>query len=192
MTDFHRSKYTISFQRVLVMHTQAIGSQIVTFYLVEAIDGLACLYGGIFFDGRWELRRDYTNSYIEFAITSPPTHRSPWYYELSLYYRQHRHFHLQVNLYIYSYFHDEPISWVVRLDSPSGSVWNRNTHVMWWKTCQRSLTSIRTNTTDDAIVPHRHSKAHAVIHIHRIREGMCRWCDDGFVLHHTCIISLCM
>ena len=58
------------------MYTKAIGSQIVTLYLVQAIDGLACLYGGIFFDGRWELRRDYTNSYIEFAITSPQ-HTAP-------------------------------------------------------------------------------------------------------------------
>ena len=43
MTDLHRSKSTISFQRVLVMHAQALGSNIITFYQLGDIDGLACL-----------------------------------------------------------------------------------------------------------------------------------------------------
>lgn len=43
MTDIHRSKSTISFQRVLVMHAQAIGSNIMMFYQLGDIDGLACL-----------------------------------------------------------------------------------------------------------------------------------------------------
>ena len=43
MTDLHRSKSAISFQRVLVMHAQAIGSNIMMFYQLGDIDGLACL-----------------------------------------------------------------------------------------------------------------------------------------------------
>ena len=39
------------------------------------MDQHAC--GRIFFGGRWELRRDHTNSYVNFAITPPPNHRLP-------------------------------------------------------------------------------------------------------------------
>ena len=43
MTDLHRSKSAISFQRVLVMHAQAIDSNMMMFYQLGDIDGLACL-----------------------------------------------------------------------------------------------------------------------------------------------------
>ena len=149
MTDLHRSKSTISFQRVLVMHAQAIGSNIMMFYQLGDIDGLACLVVDFFLDGRWELCRNHTNSYIHFDISSSPNIRTLREEEYPLQ-STFKCIHIPtVNLFL------KWCGWIRRLDAPEA--YRRAQHKM--PTQMHHSTSIRINTMANSVAPHRRENA---------------------------------
>ena len=159
MTDIHRSKSTISFQRVLVMHAQAIGSNIMMFYQLGDIDGLACLVVDFFLDGRWELCRNHTNSYIHFDISSSQTFGSPWDSQWGNVHEPQQEYPLHSTFKcIYIPMVNLPLKWygwIRRLDAPEAYI--RAQYKM--PTQMHHSTSIRINTMANSVAPHRRENA---------------------------------
>ena len=115
--------------------------------------------GGFFLDGRWELCRNHTNSYIHFDISSSQNIRLTMRFSWAQCSWAAAGVSTAFNVQMHSYSHGESASEVVRLDSPSDAPesYRRAQHKM--PTQMHHSTSIRINTMANSVAPHRRENA---------------------------------